>query len=134
MSTSEAAQSKTGVDLDQLCINTIRTLSMDAVQQAKSGHPGPPLSFSTAISVTVHRTGRTLPRRTASRLAMKKFASPSAAMDGLRTRSSSSPTASMIISPRGSARGAERPARNGKSFLENSALSRPEWLRRRKSC
>ena len=27
-------------DLDQLSINTIRTLSMDAVQQAKSGHPG----------------------------------------------------------------------------------------------
>jgi transketolase len=30
-------------DLDLLCINTIRTLSLDAVQQAKSGHPGLPL-------------------------------------------------------------------------------------------
>ncbi|HEV7799012.1 MAG TPA: transketolase [Pyrinomonadaceae bacterium] len=30
-------------DLDQLCINTIRTLSLDAVQQAQSGHPGLPL-------------------------------------------------------------------------------------------
>lgn len=29
--------------LDQLCINTIRTLSMDAVEQAKSGHPGMPM-------------------------------------------------------------------------------------------
>jgi transketolase len=29
--------------LDQLCINTIRTLSLDAVQQAESGHPGLPL-------------------------------------------------------------------------------------------
>ena len=29
--------------LDQLCINTIRTLSLDAVQQANSGHPGLPL-------------------------------------------------------------------------------------------
>src|SRR4051794_40763740 len=28
--------------LDELCINTIRTLSMDAVQNANSGHPGPP--------------------------------------------------------------------------------------------
>jgi transketolase len=27
--------------LDQLSINTIRTLSIDAVQQAKSGHPAP---------------------------------------------------------------------------------------------
>ena len=27
-------------ELDQLAINTIRTLSIDAVQQANSGHPG----------------------------------------------------------------------------------------------
>src|SRR4029450_7582638 len=30
----------------QLAINTIRTLSMDAVQQAKSGHPGTPMSMA----------------------------------------------------------------------------------------
>jgi len=30
-------------ELDQLCINTIRTLAIDAVQKAKSGHPGLPL-------------------------------------------------------------------------------------------
>lgn len=29
--------------LDQLCINTLRTLSIDAVQKAKSGHPGTPM-------------------------------------------------------------------------------------------
>ncbi len=28
--------------LEQLCINTIRALAMDAVQQAESGHPGTP--------------------------------------------------------------------------------------------
>ena len=33
-------------DLDQLCINTIRTLSMDAVQQANSGHPGTPMAMA----------------------------------------------------------------------------------------
>ena len=31
---------------DQLCINTIRTLSMDAVQQANSGHPGTPMAMA----------------------------------------------------------------------------------------
>ena len=29
--------------LDQLCIDTIRFLSVDAVQKANSGHPGMPL-------------------------------------------------------------------------------------------
>ncbi len=33
-------------DVDQLCINTIRTLSMDAVQKASSGHPGTPMSMA----------------------------------------------------------------------------------------
>jgi len=33
----------TGKELDQLCINTIRFLSVDMVQQANSGHPGLPL-------------------------------------------------------------------------------------------
>lgn len=32
--------------LDSLCINTIRTLSMDAVQQANSGHPGTPIAMA----------------------------------------------------------------------------------------
>lgn len=31
------------MDLDRLCINTIRTLSIDAIQEANSGHPGLPL-------------------------------------------------------------------------------------------
>src|SRR6476646_2255983 len=33
-------------DIDQLAINTIRTLSMDAVQKANSGHPGTPMSLA----------------------------------------------------------------------------------------
>lgn len=35
--------------LDQLCINTIRTLSMDAVQQANSGHPGTPMALAPVV-------------------------------------------------------------------------------------
>ena len=34
------------VDLDELCINTIRTLAMDAVQKANSGHPGTPMALA----------------------------------------------------------------------------------------
>jgi transketolase len=30
--------------IDRLCVDTIRTLSMDAVQKAKSGHPGTPMA------------------------------------------------------------------------------------------
>ena len=36
----------TDKELDQLCINTIRTLSMDAVQAANSGHPGTPMALA----------------------------------------------------------------------------------------
>src|SRR5437588_10959498 len=32
--------------LDELCVNTIRTLSMDAVQAANSGHPGAPMALA----------------------------------------------------------------------------------------
>src|SRR5215208_1129539 len=35
--------SNTNPELDQLCINTIRALTLDAVQKAESGHPGLPL-------------------------------------------------------------------------------------------
>src|SRR5215471_12714908 len=36
-------------DIDQLCINTIRTLAMDAVQQAQSGHPGAPMALAPVV-------------------------------------------------------------------------------------
>jgi transketolase len=38
----------TGQQLDTLCINTIRTLAIDAVQQANSGHPGAPMGLAPA--------------------------------------------------------------------------------------
>src|SRR5579859_4044913 len=34
------------IDIEQLSIDTIRTLSMDAVQKAKSGHPGTPMGLA----------------------------------------------------------------------------------------
>jgi transketolase len=38
-------------ELDELAINTIRTLSIDAVQQAKSGHPGTPMALAPLVYV-----------------------------------------------------------------------------------
>jgi transketolase len=39
----------TNKEIDQLCINTIRTLSMDAVQAANSGHPGTPMAMAPVV-------------------------------------------------------------------------------------
>ncbi len=36
----------TASEMDQLCINTIRTLAIDAIQKAKSGHPGTPMGMA----------------------------------------------------------------------------------------
>src|SRR5436305_7144969 len=36
----------TATDVDVLCINTIRTLSIDAIQKANSGHPGTPMAMA----------------------------------------------------------------------------------------
>jgi transketolase len=47
-----------GVDIDQLCINTIRTLSIDAVQQAKSGHPGTPMALAPLVYTIWNRVMR----------------------------------------------------------------------------
>jgi transketolase len=41
-----AIAGETQTDLDTLCINTIRTLSIDAIQAADSGHPGTPMSMA----------------------------------------------------------------------------------------
>jgi transketolase len=43
--TPKAAKS-TSDAMDQLCVNTIRTLAMDAVQAANSGHPGTPMALA----------------------------------------------------------------------------------------
>jgi transketolase len=41
-----AQQKPDATDLDQLAINTIRTLSIDAIQKANSGHPGTPMALA----------------------------------------------------------------------------------------
>jgi transketolase len=52
----------TGEQLDQLAINTIRTLSIDAVQQAKSGHPGTPMALAPLVYTIWNRVMRFDPK------------------------------------------------------------------------
>src|SRR4051794_30465949 len=51
----------TEAELDQLCVNTIRTLSMDAVQKANSGHPGTPMALAPVAYVLYTRVMRHAP-------------------------------------------------------------------------
>jgi transketolase len=44
--------------LDELCVNTVRTLSMDAVQRANSGHPGTPMALAPLAYVLYTRVMR----------------------------------------------------------------------------
>src|ERR687893_411570 len=52
-------------ELDRLCVNTIRTLSLDAVQRAESGHPGLPLGAAPMAYVLWTRHLRHNPRNPA---------------------------------------------------------------------
>jgi len=46
VSTSTVAPDAATADLDEVSVNTIRTLAMDAVQAANSGHPGTPMAMA----------------------------------------------------------------------------------------
>ncbi len=48
---SRISRNPSQTELDELCINTLRCLAMDAVQHAKSGHPGMPMGMAPAAYV-----------------------------------------------------------------------------------
>ena len=58
MRTSQTPHMLTFPDLDQLCVNTIRTLSIDAVQAADSGHPGTPMALAPLVYTLWNRVMR----------------------------------------------------------------------------
>src|SRR3712207_606143 len=55
----------TSTELDELCVNTIRTLAMDAVQAANSGHPGTPMALAPLAYLLYTRLMRHNPRNPA---------------------------------------------------------------------
>jgi transketolase len=62
MSIAQVAPMASDVGIDQLCINTIRTLSIDAVQQANSGHPGTPMALAPLVYTIWNRLMRFDPK------------------------------------------------------------------------
>ncbi len=58
MSATNAAEPMTDTELDQLSVDTIRTLSIDAVQKAKSGHPGTPMALAPLVYTIWNRVMR----------------------------------------------------------------------------
>ena len=58
MSVTNVAAPMTDAELDQLSINTIRTLSIDAVERAKSGHPGTPMALAPLVYTIWNRVMR----------------------------------------------------------------------------
>src|SRR2546423_2561699 len=59
---SPVTATETATSLDELCVDTIRTLSMDAVQKANSGHPGTPMALAPLAYVLYTRLLRHNPR------------------------------------------------------------------------
>jgi transketolase len=55
---TNAAAPMTDAELDRLSINTIRTLSIDAVERAKSGHPGTPMALAPLVYTIWNRVMR----------------------------------------------------------------------------
>ena len=62
MSATQVVPQASDIGIDQLCINTIRTLSIDAVQQAKSGHPGTPMALAPLVYTIWNRLMRFDPK------------------------------------------------------------------------
>jgi transketolase len=58
-----APRAAPAADLDLLCINTIRTLAMDAVEKANSGHPGTPMALAPLAWLLYSRILRHDPKR-----------------------------------------------------------------------
>jgi transketolase len=58
MSATNAAAPMTDAELDRLSINTIRTLTIDAVERAKSGHPGAAMALAPLVYTIWNRVMR----------------------------------------------------------------------------
>jgi transketolase len=62
MTTPSSSSTSTSLSLEQLCIDAVRVLSMDAVQKADSGHPGTPMALAPLAYVLFTRHLRYNPK------------------------------------------------------------------------
>jgi transketolase len=58
MNVMQPVHRQTEAEMDQLCVDTIRTLAIDAVQQANSGHPGTPMALAPLVYTIWNRVMR----------------------------------------------------------------------------
>jgi transketolase len=88
--TVDSPRPMSDAQLDQLSINCIRTLSIDAVQQAKSGHPGTPMALAPLIYTLWNRVMCFDPQ--ASTFGWERYVSPkSGRIIGMNTFGASAP-------------------------------------------
>ena len=69
MGSALLAEPSAATDIAHLAINTIRTLSIDAVEQAKSGHPGTPMALAPLVYTLWNRSCNSIRRIRSSRTA-----------------------------------------------------------------
>ena len=84
----------TDEEMTGLAINTIRTLSIDAVQQAKSGHPGTPMALAPLIYAIWNRVMRFDPEgpvEQASTFGWERYVGRRGCVVGMKTFGASAP-------------------------------------------
>jgi transketolase len=77
--------------IDQLTVNTIRTLAMDAVQAANSGHPGTPIPAAYRDEVLPPAVTARVAVEKASPFGWDRWVGPSGAIIGMSTFGESAP-------------------------------------------
>ncbi len=82
--------------IDELCVNTIRTLCIDAVQQANSGHPGTPMAMAPRGRISCALTPLTRSGPTAT-LGRERYTGLRGTIIGMKTFGASAPLKELLV-------------------------------------